>query len=318
MLPTQPKPKRRTMLKRTSQRYGGGDATPHATPQAVPKARQKGPFQPPHASPGAFWQKRLRVVLVETGDSLNIGSAARAMSNLGFDDLHLVAPPRFNAQQAARSACWAAGLISVAPQHENLSQALEGVDMVAGFTSRHGRNRTSHLMLADWLQLLIKSPPNKVAFLFGSEDHGLLQCHLDVCHYLVRIPSAEENPSFNLAQAVLLALFSLCEMTRNSPLDTNAVGVPDVPSPARASMADYDQLDLLVLQALQHSQFIHKGTPSPVPGIIRRMLRRLEPNTREMGLLLGMFGKITRALAGRVPCVPLQPKEGTQKSTGGS
>jgi tRNA C32,U32 (ribose-2'-O)-methylase TrmJ len=38
---------------------------------------------------------RIHVVLVEPGDSRNVGSVARAMLNLGYRHLHLVAPPRY-------------------------------------------------------------------------------------------------------------------------------------------------------------------------------------------------------------------------------
>ena len=52
-------------------------------------------------------------------------------------------------------------------------------------------------------------------------------------------------------------------------------------------------------------------TPRPVPQLVKHLLRRIDPDEREMGILMGMFGKIHRALAGQVPVkpVPLQENE---------
>lgn len=254
----------------------------------------------PASLPPLELHQRFHVVLVEPGDSLNVGSVARAMMNLDFSHLHLVAPPRYDPAQAAVTACWAEGMLKKAHLHPDLPSALDSMEDVVGFTARHGKNRPQHLLLPDWTERLAGQAVGKTALVFGPEDGGLRNEHLAHCHWLVRLPSSEANPSYNLAQAVLLVLF---EMSRAHWKKTPTVA-RQMP-PAR----DFYQLEALVEEALIRARFFHQGTPAHVPGLVNHMLRRMEPDAREMRILLGMFGKIGRALSGKVPTAPLPEKD---------
>ena len=61
--------------------------------------------------PAPFELDRLRVVLVSSRNPLNIGAAARAMSNFGFSRLRVVNPYE-KAFRTARSAVGAAELLA--------------------------------------------------------------------------------------------------------------------------------------------------------------------------------------------------------------
>ena len=259
----------------------------------------------PHPIPNTAeaWN-RFHVVLVEPGDSLNIGAVARAMSNLGFHNLHLVAPPRYNRQQAAMTACWATDLLDRATEHSSLEEALAPMEQVVGFTARHGRHRPQHVTLPDWIATVKTSRPLKTALMFGPEDTGLRTEHLSACRWLVRIPSEAENPSFNLAQSVLLALFEI------SRLDWEALPASQGPRPALE--ADLQQMERMVEEAMVRSGFYGKGTPAPLPGLVKHLLRRIEPDVRELPILMGMFDHINRALSGRSPAQTYPKAEGAQ------
>ena len=239
---------------------------------------------------------RFHVVLVEPGDSLNVGAVARAMSNLGFMNLHLVAPPRYNREQAAVTACWATDLLDGARIHSTLAEALAPMEQVVGFTARHGRHRPQHVTLSQWSATLAAAPPPETALLFGPEDTGLRSEHLSACRWLVRIPSGAANPSFNLAQSVLLALFEV------SRLHWEDLAAPPGPPPARE--ADLQQLERIVEEVLVRSGFYGKGTPAPLPDLIKHLLRRIGPDAREMPVLMAMFDRINRTLSGRSPAQP--------------
>lgn len=240
--------------------------------------------------------ERFHVVLVEPGDPLNIGSVARAMSNLGFHRLHLVAPPRYDRARAATTACWAEHLLDSAAWHETLAEALAGMHEVAGFAVRGGRHRPRHLLLPDWVAEQRTAPARHTALVFGPEDNGLRAEHVELCHTLVRIPSTAANPAFNLAQSVLLALGEISRHAWDA--------VPRGGSEAPASGADHAQLDRLVDEALQASGFYGVGTPRHVPAVVKQLTRRMRPSAHEMQVLLGLFSRINRALAGRVPVQP--------------
>ncbi|MDH5751251.1 MAG: RNA methyltransferase, partial [Deltaproteobacteria bacterium] len=252
--------------------------------------------------------ERFHVVLVEPGDSLNVGSVARVMTNLGFTHLHLVAPPRFNRERAATTACWATWLLDSMQIHDDLDTALSGMQQVAGFTARHGRHRPQHLLLPDWVRELEARPAGRTALLFGPEDHGLSAEHVTHCRWLVRIPSSGANPSFNLSHAVMLALF---ELTRS--------GWDEIPfreGLEPAPMGAFEQLDRLVSESLIRSGFYGKGTPGPMRGLVKHLLRRIEPDEREMRVLLGIFDHINRTLSGVAPVQPLE-EEAPESGSGG-
>lgn len=246
----------------------------------------------PPAHPQPSLADRVHVVLVEPGDSLNVGAVARAMSNLGFAHLHLVAPPRYDPQKAAVAACWGRETLERARVHDSLAAALAPMEHVVGFSARHGRNRPRHLALPQWVAGWAADAPGATALLFGPEDHGLQTHHLDACHALVRIPSSADNPSFNLAQSVLLALYEIDRHTAPAAVE---------PVRPRADAASFTQLDRLVTDVLRRCRYYGPGTPRPVPRVVQHLLRRIDPDPREMRILLGVFGKIQRALRGRIP-----------------
>ena len=78
-------------------------------------------------------QPNLRVVLIEPRNPLNIGAAARAMSNFGFFDLRLVKPYDVAFREAV-SGVGAGHIMDGARVYETLTEALEGVSLVVGAT----------------------------------------------------------------------------------------------------------------------------------------------------------------------------------------
>src|SRR5690242_19573725 len=80
----------------------------------------------------------LCVVLVSTRNPLNIGAAARAMSNFGFSHLRLVNPydPAF---REARSAVGASQLLQSAEVYSSLAEAIADCSLVIGTTAARAR-----------------------------------------------------------------------------------------------------------------------------------------------------------------------------------
>ena len=229
----------------------------------------------------------IHIVLVKPGESLNVGSVARAMKNLGFSNLHLVAPDRYNPTKAAMTACWAADVLDSVTIHDTLEAACDPMEKVVGFTTRQGRNRAPSFMLGDWVAKF-KEEPTKIALLFGPEDTGLTHEHLEHCSAQISIPAQVEYPSFNLAQAVLLALYELRGQTLALELPATTKQLPQA--------NDFYQLDRLIDSVLTESGFNRQGTPEPAVAIIKNLMRRTELDQREMGILLAMFSRIDRSL----------------------
>lgn len=160
----------------------------------------------------------LRVVLVRSIYDSNIGASSRAMANMGLNDLILVAPQTditIKAHQAAATGQSALENRKVYSSWQEFNKS-EGNSIRVALTARDGKGRLVR-DLKETLQWLKSEEPrmaNKttsewptIHFVFGPEDWGLSSDDLEHCHFACSLPTYGENPSLNLAQAVLLALF---------------------------------------------------------------------------------------------------------------
>ena len=163
----------------------------------------------------------LRVVLVATRNPLNIGAAARAMSNFGVERLRVVNPYEA-AFREARSAVGAAGLLAKAEQYASVAEAVADCRLVVGTTAAGGRELQHRLLRleegARAIKRELKAGP--VALLFGSERVGLSNRELSHCHWVMRIPTREEHGSMNLGQAVAVCLYELVRGRKTTPAKT--------------------------------------------------------------------------------------------------
>ncbi len=234
----------------------------------------------------------MRVVLVETRNPLNIGAAARAMSNFGFFHLRVVNPYEL-AFREARSAVGAEPLLARAEEFRTVAEAVADCTLVVG-TTAVGRRQPQHPVrhLEQAARLLRKHlADGRVALLFGSEKRGLSNEDLSNCHWLLRIPTREEHRSMNLGQAVAVCLYELAR-------DLQAVAKAEKPIPATA--ADLERLTALLLDALRSSGYL-KSSPSgsqkrrsaaPTDEKIRRLVRRLHLSASDAELTLGILRQI--------------------------
>src|SRR5271155_1531537 len=161
----------------------------------------------------------LFVVLVATRNPLNIGAAARAMSNFGVRRLRVVNPYEA-AFREARSAVGASALLAKAEQYDNLAEAIADCRLVVGTTVGGRRDLQQRLFRleigARSIKRQLKTAP--VALLFGSERYGLSNEELSRCHWLMRIPTREEHGSMNLGQAVAICLYELVRGAKKTSL----------------------------------------------------------------------------------------------------
>jgi tRNA/rRNA methyltransferase len=155
----------------------------------------------------------LRVILVSPRNPLNIGAAARAMSNFGFSEMRLVNPYEV-AFREARSAVKAQEILAGAREYFTLTDAVADCGLVVGTTALGPRALEHPLRRLEYGARLIRKKMTvaPVALLFGSEKFGLSNEDMSHCHWLMRIPTREEHGSMNLGQAVAVCLY---EIVRN-------------------------------------------------------------------------------------------------------
>ncbi|MFQ5646824.1 MAG: RNA methyltransferase [bacterium] len=158
------------------------------------------------------------IVLVRTQEPGNAGAACRAMRNTGISELILVSPIDFQAKQNRWMACGSFDLLKNAETAGSLSEALSDKGLTVGFTRRTGSTRGPVITLRESLpEIAAAAEDNKVALVFGNEMNGLSNEELLQCQALVTIPCAPENPSLNLAQAVMVCCYELFSYKKKIP-----------------------------------------------------------------------------------------------------
>jgi TrmH family RNA methyltransferase len=156
------------------------------------------------------WKDNIYFILVEPKESGNIGASARAIKNMGFKNLCLVNPPSVITDEARWLACNALDVLNSAEIFNSLTDAVKDKPIIAGTSRRKGRRRGVFLNVEEGAGRLHDiALKNKVAILFGREDRGLYNEEVEECGFLITIPTSKEQPSLNLAQAVLIVAYEL-------------------------------------------------------------------------------------------------------------
>jgi len=234
----------------------------------------------------------LRVVLVSTRNPLNIGAAARAMSNFGFLHLRVVNPY----EPAFREACSAVGaafLLADTEQFTSVADAVADCSLVVGTTASTRRELQHPLRrLKEGAALIRKRLMcGRVALLFGSERTGLSNEAFSHCDWLIRIATREEHRSINLGQAVAVCLY---ELARD-------LGTPlELPRPARygaatdqpATAAELERVGAMLLEALRLIGSLQSRSVGVTQEKLRRMLRRHKLTAADAEFWLGMLRSI--------------------------
>jgi TrmH family RNA methyltransferase len=224
----------------------------------------------------------LSVVLVAVRNPLNIGAAARAMSNFGIQSLRVVNPYEV-AFREARSAVGAARLLAAAEKYDGVAEAVEDCNLVVG-TSAAGKRDLQHRLLpleqgARLIKRQLKTA--RVALLFGSERYGLSNEELSHCHWLMRIPTREEHGSMNLGQAVAVSLYELVRGRKAASTKTTSGKNP-------AKSAEVERLTQVLFQVLRVSGYIEPRAVAAEEKL-RRLVRRLQLNGDDAAVLTGML-----------------------------
>jgi TrmH family RNA methyltransferase len=223
----------------------------------------------------------LRVVLVDARNPLNIGAAARAMSNFGFHHLRVVNPYEV-AFHGARSAVGAAAVLASAEKYETVAEAVADCSLVVGTTAIGHRDLQHSLRRLEAGAPAIRAhlASGHCALLFGSEKFGLSNKDMSHCHWLMHIPTREEHVSMNLGQAVAVCLY---ELIRDSAVSAE----PEKGSPA--SSAEVERIHETLLTALRASGYPKLNSSDSFEGAVRRLVRRLHLQTGDAEFLLGML-----------------------------
>jgi TrmH family RNA methyltransferase len=217
-------------------------------------------------------------VLVRPARPANLGAACRALKNMGFRDLRLVGAAIDRGDAATRAPAYGAwDVLDGAREHPTLLDALADCTAAVGCSGRAGDAAWTPRELAGRGPAL--AVRGRLAVVFGPEKDGLTNAELRLLPHHVRIPTAPEQPSLNLAQAVLLVAYEL--------------RLADLPFPDRAPgpVAEVGEMEsaLAELQAgLLAIGYLNAQNPGAILAELRVMLARAAPSPREAALIRGV------------------------------
>jgi tRNA/rRNA methyltransferase len=227
----------------------------------------------------------LRIILVGTKHSGNIGSAARAMKNFGLSELVLAAPRCSLDRQAYALASHAEDVLDGARVAGSVGDALEGCTLVLGTTARE-RASPSYRVLAP-RAAVAELPATGGAVMFGPEDTGLSNVELDLCQAVVRIPTAE-YASLNLAQAVNVIVYEWFVRTdRDEGVDSEGSARQEPPAPRE----EFEPMISQLMETLLHVGYTDELKAASVEHMFRRMFDRASLTSREVAALRGLWSQ---------------------------
>jgi len=223
------------------------------------------------------------VVLVRPARAANVAAACRAMKNMGLGALCFVGPdPRPLPGEARALAYGAWDVLDQARVVASLREATASAGLVVGTSGRALADAWSPRRLAREGGALAGA--ERVALVFGPEATGLRQDELDLCQVRVHIPTEGDQPSLNLAQAVLILAYEihLSEGARHT--DTR---------PSQRATSEESEAALADLgSALLEIGYLNPQSPRRLMAELRRLLARAAPTSREANLLRGMARQI--------------------------
>jgi TrmH family RNA methyltransferase len=227
---------------------------------------------------------RISVVLVKTLQPGNIGSAARAMSNMGLRRLKLVEPREVLSSDCLKMAGHAAELITSAQVFPTLKAALAEENLAVGATSGRDRRARGRIWTPRELARLAReyAQTQKIALVFGSEKRGLSEEDLALCHYLVTIPSDPAYPVLNLAQAVMVLAYEIFN-TEQTDLHQQF---------QLASHQEREQMFEHLERVLTEIGFLSSSNPGHIMRVIRRFLGRSDLTPRDINVVRGILSQI--------------------------
>ncbi len=229
--------------------------------------------------------KNVSIVLVEPKNAGNIGSAVRAMKNMGFSDLRLVNPVEFRDVPEQRKLGYRSQeIIENCSEYPTLKEAVEDISLVFLTTTRKGKWKKDFLSLEDSAEIISRQAgKEKIAVVFGREDSGVTIDESQVANFFINIPAAVKYPSLNLSQAVMVTVHAIFTFLTKGDV------VPPFPKMARKKA--FERLNENILDLMQSIEFEEEEK-----GLFHRSLKRALNRTRWTNADIAVFDRVCKQM----------------------
>lgn len=235
----------------------------------------------------------IKIVMVGTTHSGNVGAAARAMYNMSLRQLVLVSPECRIDQAAYARASGANQILDDLRIFDDLESAVAECDYVAAASARRRSLNWPELdpfKLAGKLRGL--SSASRAAVVFGREHSGLTNEEIQMCHAMLRIPTNPDFSSLNVASAIQVTCYEIyrqCSLTH--PATDAGVERDTEPLATSAELEGYFEHLQRVLHAIE---FLNPEQPGQIMQRLRRLYLRSEVTRNEINILRGILSAVEK------------------------
>jgi tRNA/rRNA methyltransferase len=227
---------------------------------------------------------RTRFILIGSSHPGNVGSAARAMKVMGFTDLVLVAP-RFadvlTRDETVAMASGATDVLAAARIVPDLTAALDGISHACA-TAMTPRDFGPPTFAPRALFETLAPSAHHVAFVFGSERHGMSNDDVYRCHSTLSIPTQPDYGSLNLAQAVQLIAYDWRQALGGFAVEART------PDPNYADGVAVQGLLDHWRRALVQIDFLNPAAPKKLMPRLHGLVNRAQLTQEEVHILRGI------------------------------
>lgn len=239
----------------------------------------------------------IRIVLVETSHTGNIGAAARAMKTMGLAKLYLVNPKMKPNSHAMALASGANDIVENTTFCAALDDAIADCRLVVATSARPRALVWPSLQPATCARkLIVEAAAGNVALIFGSERIGLTNRDLQKCHYHVTIQANPDYSSLNLAMSVQILAYEIRVAMLAKSHDAAGMLTENKFDQNYPTVADLEHFYRHLEQTLLKTDFIHSVHPGDVMSRLRRLYSRARPELKELNILRGMLTAINKKM----------------------
>jgi tRNA/rRNA methyltransferase len=229
----------------------------------------------------------VRLVLLRPRNPENLGAVARVMKNFGLDDWAIAELGTHDFEVARRVAVHAEDLLDRPRVVRTLDDAVADCAWVVGTSSRRVRGKRLMPPQEVAREALARAAEGRTAIVFGDERSGLTNAEVDRCHDLSVIPTADAQPSMNLAQAVAVYAWEV----RRAALDQAGAARPA--AVRGATDAELSAVEDALRSALRGAGFLAGPERRAVRDLVAT-LRRARLGKREARLWIAALRTLGR------------------------
>ena len=240
--------------------------------------------------------KNIRVVLIDTAHPGNIGASARAMKNMGLNQLILVQPKDFPSGVAVGRAASATDILESAVVVDSLQAAVADCGLVICASARSRKIPWPMLSPEQTGQKVIKEIGlTNIALVFGREDSGLSNEELQLGHFHVQIPSDEKYSSLNLAAAVLVICYEIRKAASKENTDAKSQDA-EIWDQEFATGDQVEHFYQHLEQVMIDIKFHDPKNPRQLMQRMRRLFGRVRLDVMELNILRGILTNIEHSM----------------------